>query len=139
RRDSDFDALAALPPFMSLRAAIRAKVSAARLGNASTSEAAATTKAAKSYFQFACALIAPPAPKLIAIGGLSGSGKSVLARALAVDLLPAPGAVLLRSDVVRKALFGVGETERLPPEAYGAEATNKVYTALAGKARRALS
>src|SRR5437016_1257974 len=31
RRDSDFDALAALPPFMSLRAAIRAKVTAARL------------------------------------------------------------------------------------------------------------
>src|SRR5256885_1120726 len=111
-RDSDFDALAALPLFMSLRAAIRAKVSAARLGNASTSEAAAITKAAKTYFQFACALIAPPAPKLIAIGGLSGSGKSVLARTLAAEILPAPGAVLLRSDVERKALFGVAEIGR---------------------------
>ena len=139
RRGSDLDALAALPLSMSLRAAIRAKVTAARLENAEATERAATVAAARTYFQFACDLIAPPAPKLIAIGGLSGTGKSLLARALAVDLLPAPGAVLLRSDVERKALFGAGETERLPPEAYSAEATNKVYATLAGKARRVLA
>jgi uncharacterized protein len=139
RRDSDLEALAALPLFMSLRAAIRAKVTAARLANAAAAERATIIKAAKTYFGFARELIAPPAPTLIAVGGLSGTGKSVLARALAAELLPAPGAVLLRSDVERKALFGVAETDRLAAEAYGAVATRKVYAALAGKARRVIA
>ena len=77
-----------------------------------------------------------PNRQLVAIGGLSGTGKSVLARALAPELLPLPGAVVLRSDVERKALFGVGETERLPEAAYPRETTAKVYAALAEKARR---
>jgi len=76
---------------------------------------------------------------LIAVGGLSGTGKSLLARALAPDLLPAPGAVLLRSDVERKAQYGVGETERLPPQAYAVEATRKVYATLAAKAQRSIA
>ena len=88
-------------------------------------EREAIAKAARTYFDLACALIAPPAPVLIAVGGLSGTGKSVLARVLAPDTLPAPGAVLLRSDVERKMLFGAAETERLPPEAYSAEATEQ--------------
>jgi predicted kinase len=138
-RDSDLDVLAALPLFMSLRAAIRAKVTAARLENVDAPERPAVTKAAATYFHLACELIAPPAPMLVAVGGLSGTGKSVLARALAADLLPAPGAVLLRSDVERKTMFGVGETERLPPDAYTAEATRKVYQALAAKAQRVIA
>ena len=52
---------------------------------------------------------------------------------------PAPGAVVLRSDVERKALFGVGETERLPQEAYAREVTAKVYAAIEDKARRVLA
>ena len=47
---------------------------------------------------------------MVAVGGLSGTGKSLLARALAPALAPAPGAVVIRSDVERKALFGKGET-----------------------------
>ena len=137
-RDADLDALAALPLFMSLRAAIRAKVTAARLTSAPADKSAAITAAATTYFRAACELIAPPAPTLLAVGGLSGTGKSVLARALAPDLMPAPGAVLLRSDVERKAMFGVGETDRLPKEAYGQETTHKVYAALAEKASRVL-
>ena len=139
RRDTDLDALAALPLFMSVRAAIRAKVTAARLANAVDAERAAIEKSAATYFRLACALIAPPAPTLVAVGGLSGTGKSVLARALAPDLAPAPGAVLLRSDVERKALFGVGETERLPAESYTKEATRKVYAVLAEKASRVIA
>src|SRR5207248_1090241 len=46
--------------------------------------------------------------------------------------------ILLRSDVERKALFGVAETERLPLDAYRAEATRKVYATLVGKARRVI-
>jgi uncharacterized protein len=136
RRDTDLDALAALPLFMSVRAAIRAKVTAARLKDAPEAERAAITAAAKAYFRLAGELIAPPAPTLLAVGGLSGTGKSVLSRALAPDLMPAPGAVLLRSDVERKTMFGVGETDALPKEAYAKEATQQVYAALAEKAAR---
>ena len=138
RRDADLDALAALPLFMSVRAAIRAKVTAARLTSTPADKSAATAAAATAYFRAACELIAPPAPTLLAVGGLSGSGKSVLARALAPDLMPAPGAVLLRSDVERKARFGAGETDRLPKEAYSEAATRKVYAALAEKTLRVL-
>jgi predicted kinase len=119
---------------MSMRAAIRAKVTAARLENATGGGALAT--AATTYFNTAKALIAPEPPVLVAIGGFSGTGKSVLARALAPGLSPAPGAIVLRSDVERKALFGAAETDRLPAEAYAAEATAKTYAALADKARR---
>ena len=136
RRDTDLDALAALPLFLSVRAAIRAKVTAARLKDAPATERAAIAAAARAYFRRAGELIAPPAPTLLAVGGLSGTGKSVLARALSPDLGPAPGAVLLRSDVERKTMFGAGETDPLPKEAYGQETTQKVYAALAEKALR---
>jgi uncharacterized protein len=137
RRDDDLDALAALPLFLSLRAAIRAKVTAARAKL--SDKRAETEQSARDYFALAQKLIAPPQPQLIAVGGLSGTGKSLLARALAPDTLPAPGAVLLRSDVERKAIYGVGETERLPQEAYAREVTAKVYAAIEAKAVRLLA
>ena len=65
-------------------------------------------------------MIEPPPPRLVAVGGLSGTGKSALARALAPDLGPAPGAVVLRSDIERKALFGKDEQDKLPADAYAA-------------------
>jgi aminoglycoside phosphotransferase family enzyme/predicted kinase len=134
---SDLDALAGLPLFMATRAAIRAKVTAARLAHAGDQGEAA--QSARTYFAFAQRLIDPPPPRLIAVGGLSGTGKSVLARALASEVPPLPGAVILRSDVERKALFGAAETERLPPRAYRTEATERVYALLSEKARRVLA
>jgi predicted kinase len=47
--------------------------------------------------------------------------------------------VVLRSDIERKALFGVAETERLPADAYTPDATARTYAALADKARRVAS
>ena len=76
---------------------------------------------------------------LVAVGGLSGTGKSVLARALAPAPAPAPGAVVLRSDVERKTLFGKDEHDRLPAEAYAPAVTARVYATIADKARRALA
>jgi predicted kinase len=137
-RDSDFDALAALPLFMSLRAAIRAKVTAARLANAKPDKADAIRKSAKCYFALALHLISPPPPRLIAVGGLSGTGKSVLARMLAPEFAPAPGAVVLRSDILRKRMFDLAETEKLPQKAYAPEVTEKLYGLLIDKARRAI-
>ena len=139
RRDDDLDALAALPLFLSVRAAIRAKVTAARLDDAATDKRPKIAQSAQTYFRLACRLIAPSSPRLIAVGGLSGTGKSVLARALAAHVAPDPGAVVVRSDVARKALFGVGETERLPAEAYTPEVMRKVYAVLGDKARRMIA
>ena len=135
RRIHDLDALAALPLFMSVRAAIRAKVTAARLRQDGSQPE--LTHSARDYAVLAQRLLAPARARLIAIGGLSGTGKSQLARALAPALPPLPGAVVLRSDVERKALFNASETERLPEAAYAAEATAKVYAALVEKAHRA--
>jgi predicted kinase len=60
---------------------------------------------------------------LIAVGGLSGTGKSTLARRLAAET----DAVWLRSDEVRKDLWGVAHTAKLPPEAYSKEFSDKTY------------
>lgn len=125
----DYGGLALLPLFMACRAAIRAHVSAAAGGAAE----------ARSYFSLAEALLAPPAPRLIAVGGLSGSGKSTVAEALAPEVGAVPGAVVLRSDVIRKRLFGLDPLARLPEAAYAPEVTQKVYAAMRDQAAAALA
>jgi uncharacterized protein len=138
-RAEDLDGLAALPFFLSLRAAIRARVTVARLDRAAATERSEIAGSARAYFAFAARAIAPPPPQLIAIGGLSGTGKTQLARALAPDIGPMPGAVIIRSDIERKTMFGVAETERLPERAYTSEVTERVYGVLTKKARRVLA
>ncbi|MEJ2431899.1 MAG: AAA family ATPase [Pseudolabrys sp.] len=141
RRVDDLNALAALPLFLSVRAVVRAKVTAARAKGHKehSADRAAAERSARDYFALAEKLIAPPPPRLVAVGGLSGTGKSLLARALALDLAPLPGAVVLRSDVERKALFGVAETERLPQEAYARDVSARVYATIEDKARRVIA
>jgi aminoglycoside phosphotransferase family enzyme/predicted kinase len=136
--EDHLDALSLLPLFLSMRAAIRAHVLLARLDQGAR-DSGNIRRAALGYFALACRLIAPPPPRLIAVGGLSGTGKSVLARALARFVAPEPGAAVLRSDVVRKRLFGVAETERLPAIAYSTETTARVYDGLADRAARLLA
>jgi uncharacterized protein len=122
-----------------MRAAIRAKVTAARMELAPPAKRPPIARAARGYFDLAVAAIVPPAPKLVAVGGLSGTGKTVLARAVAPRLKPMPGAVIARSDIERKALFGIAETEKLPADAYEEEVTARVYATLTEKARRILA
>jgi len=136
RRIEDCDGLAALPLFLSLRSAIRAMVTAARLERAAEDKRDRIVRAAQKYFRLALDLLAPTTPKVIATGGLSGTGKSVLAKGLAPFVAPLPGALVLRSDVERKTLFGKDEAERLPSEAYQAEVSEKVYAVLNDKAKR---
>jgi len=131
----NLDALASVPLFMSMRSAIRAHVMLAR----SAADKARNIETARAYFNLARALIHPPRPTLTAIGGLSGTGKSVLARGLAHFVAPRPGAVVLRSDVLRKQLLGVSETDRLPASAYQPEASERVYQELTQRAIRVLS
>jgi uncharacterized protein len=139
RRPEDLDALAALPFYLSMRAAIRAKVTAERRERAAPAAQAGIGDSARRYFALALRAIAPPPPILVATGGRSGTGKSALARALASRLAPLPGAVVLRSDAERKALFGLDERETLAPTAYAADVTARVYAAIADKARRAVA
>lgn len=139
RRAEDLDALAALPFFLAMRAAIRARVAAPRLEQAQADKRPSIARTARAYFDFAWRAIAPPAPRFVAVGGLSGTGKSKLARMLAPLVEPMPGAVVVRSDVERKALFGVGETEKLPTQAYDDAVTAQVYAVLADKACRVVT
>lgn len=135
----DFDGLRALPLFQALRAAIRAMVRAQRAGQRAGPEANTAFDEARRYFDHANRLIHPQPAHLILVGGLSGTGKSTLAAALAPLIGASPGAVHLRSDLERKSLFGANETERLGAEAYRAEVTQQVYERLAAKAARALA
>jgi aminoglycoside phosphotransferase family enzyme/predicted kinase len=139
RRVEDFDALAAMPFFLTTRAAIRAKVTAARMERLKDGERKSIAAAARAYFDFAMRAIVPPRPEFIVVGGLSGTGKSKLARMLAPEVNPMPGAVIVRSDVERKVLFGVGETEKLPADAYTEDVTARVYATLADQARRVVA
>lgn len=131
--------IAALPLYLSVRAQVRAKVGAASAAHAEGVEARAQAEEAAAYLALARRYLAPSTPGLTAIGGLSGSGKSTRARQMARALGPTPGAVLLRSDQLRKARFGQPETERLPPEAYRTEVSRAVYAELYEKAAAALA
>ncbi|HYP36915.1 MAG TPA: AAA family ATPase [Stellaceae bacterium] len=130
------DGLPAMPLFLSLRAAIRAHVTATAIDRvAHAKRKLEMTTEARRYLDLAARLLRPRPCRLIAIGGLSGSGKSTLAAALA----PKIGARVLRSDVTRKRLFGVAPETRLPAGAYTPEASRRVYDALRQRATAALA
>lgn len=126
--DAVWTGLAALPLLLSVRAAVRAHVAAH-----------ADPALGRRYLDAARAHLRSAPPQLRAVGGLSGSGKSTRARALAPALGGAPGAVVLRSDEVRKRLWGRGPLERLPPEAYAEAGGARTYAALFDAARRVLA
>lgn len=134
-RTADFGGLALLPLFLSCRAAVRAKTSlvAATL-HGDPNVAADLRSAARAYLEMAETLLRAAPPCLVAIGGLSGSGKSTLAMTLAPHLGAAPGAVVLRSDVVRKRLFGAGPHDSLGPDGYTADVNRRVYDELSARA-----
>jgi aminoglycoside phosphotransferase family enzyme/predicted kinase len=130
--------LVALPLFLAMRAAIRAKVELLRANTHAAEKAEATRKQARSYFDLARSFLTPTPPRLIGIGGLSGSGKSAISRAIAPYIGAFPGAVHIRSDVERKRLFGVAPTERLPASAYAPEVSDEVYAMCRKRALMAL-
>jgi uncharacterized protein len=139
-RTEEDDGLAAMPLFLSLRAGIRAHVTATALANlADQDKKPEMAEEARCYLDLAHLFLEPQPARLIAIGGLSGSGKSTLAAGLAPELGLRPGARVLRSDVTRKLALGAAPETRLPPEAYTAEISRRVYDALQEKARAALA
>lgn len=138
RAPNQIAGLAAMQLFISVRAAIRAKVTAAALENADDGARAGIEKDALRYFDFAEAVLIPTQPRLVGVGGLSGTGKSTLASRLAAAMKPFPGAVHLRSDVIRKRLMGAAEYDKLGEDGYAEEVTAKVYATLLEEAAAAL-
>lgn len=122
------DGLVLLPLFMSLRASIRAMVIAIQAANTENgAEAAKYRHQAEQFLDLAYQLLQRPKLQLIAIGGLSGSGKSTMAATLAPLIGAAPGARVLSTDRIRKKLFGLKAEARLPAESYTAENSQRVY------------
>lgn len=132
----DLDGLVLLPLFLSLRAQIRAHVLASIA--AYHADPSALHAEARRYLREADTYLQPTAPRLVAVGGLSGSGKSRCARSLAAGLGQGIGAVVLRTDVIRKRLSGCGPYDTLPPEAYTAESSARTYATLYADALRVL-
>jgi uncharacterized protein len=134
-RGAEDDGLAATPLFLSLRAAIRAHVTATALEHAASAVTGAKMACeARRYLGLAERFLQPQPCRLVAIGGLSGAGKSTLAEGLAPEIGSRPGARVLRSDVTRKLLLGVDPEERLPASAYTRETSARVYDAMRRKA-----
>ena len=127
-RNDETGGVAALPLLMSLRAGIRAHTSVAAARAQSHPEyRQAIVDEAGQYLALAGRLMRGGAPSLIAVGGLSGTGKSTLARALAPSLGSTPGARLVHTDALRKRLFGVAKSERLGRAAYRPAVSERVY------------
>ena len=123
------EGLAVLPLMLSVRAVVRAHVEA----NSGHDEGG------RAYLAAALRHLHPEPPRLFAVGGMSGTGKTTLARAVAPQLGASPGAVVLRSDEVRKRLSGVAPTDRLPPGAYAPGMSDRVHAALFAEAKSLLA
>lgn len=123
------ESLAALPLYLMLRAEIRAKVEGRQPGGAAH---------AQRYLTLARGFGTAAPPRLIAIGGLSGTGKSSLAKEIAWRTGQGAGAVHLRSDEIRKRLAGVDVMDRLPRSAYTPASSARVYGTLHQLAASAL-
>lgn len=131
-RGDDFDGLMLLPLYASYRATVRAKIAA--IAAAEGLEANRKTAEAACYLELSAQLLRAAEPRVMAIGGLSGSGKSTLAQALA----EACGAVVIRSDAVRKHLVGIALDEKAPKSAYVAAFSASTYAGLRERCERAL-
>lgn len=92
--------LSALPLFLSVRAAIRAMVLLQT--DQATGQTGASIMDARRYLAQAIGTLDTTRPFLVAVGGMSGTGKTVLARDLAAEIGHCPGAVHLRTDTERK-------------------------------------
>ena len=141
RRTGDWEVRLLVPFYACYRAVVREKVESFRLADPGITAARkrAAARRATSYFRLARELARRDArPRLILVGGLPGSGKSTIARALAGRI----GADCIASDVLRKELAGAEPGERLTAEVgagiYGAGMTELTYRELLVQAERQL-
>jgi uncharacterized protein len=133
----DVEALSLLPLFLSCRAAVRAKTDATAAGlQTDPARRVELVQSARDYVTMAQTLLRPPGARLVAVGGFSGCGKSTLAPALAPALGAVPGAIVLRTDEIRKQLLGVDPLSKLGAEGYTPAVSARVYAAALEQATR---
>lgn len=133
--ETAYGGLALLPLYEACHAAIRAKTGVIGLAAQADDARPGAEREARAYAELATAILdAPRHPRVIGVGGLSGSGKSALARALAART----GGVVLRSDAIRKGLLGLPPDRPAPPEAYAAGHTGAVYATMRRRAAAVL-
>jgi uncharacterized protein len=136
---AETDGLALVPFLMAVRAAVRAHVTAAQAADARSEPSTAALAEARGYFDLALLLLREPDVQLVAIGGLSGSGKSTIAGLVAPHIGAAPGARILNSDRIRKRLHRVPAESHLPESAYRPEMSRQVYATLCLEAAEAIA
>lgn len=126
----DEEALALLPLFMSIRASVRLAVEVER----------GRLEEAARYRTLAAQILDRHSPRIVAIGGLSGTGKSVLARRLAPELGGAAGARIIRTDQLRKSPDGnANASSSSDRDRYAPESREKVYLRLSKHVRDVVS
>jgi aminoglycoside phosphotransferase family enzyme/predicted kinase len=137
----DYGGLAVLRHYLVYRAMVRAKVACIRAhqGGIGPVEHGKAEGDYRDHLRLAERLAAPGTPALVLMHGVSGTGKSTLAQALAERL----GAVQVRSDVERKRLHGLDAAARsasaLGAGLYREDATRRTYAQLAEAAHDALA
>lgn len=121
----DWEGLQILPLYVSRQTYVRAKVTSFLLGDPAIpdQEKAAISETAALYYRLAWQLSQPKSGCIVLMTGLSGSGKSTTAQAIA----PSLQAVHIRSDAVRKHLAGVPLYERGGDDLYTPEMSAKTY------------
>ncbi|AFZ31658.1 adenylylsulfate kinase [Gloeocapsa sp. PCC 7428] len=124
----DWEGLQVLPLYLSRQSYVRAKVNSFLLDDPGVPETVKqeAAKTAAAYYKLAWEYTKPRQGKLILMSGLSGSGKSTVARQLARNTK----AIHIRSDAVRKHLAGIPLLERGGDEIYTTEMTQKTYARL---------
>ncbi|MCB0339608.1 MAG: AAA family ATPase, partial [Bdellovibrionales bacterium] len=126
-RSNDYSGLPLLSLYVGYRATVRAKVEALSGDNKHNEVKQLLLLAKRSVEEV-------PSPRLFAIGGLSGSGKSTIA----AELAPQINAIHIRSDAVRKHLVGIDLDKKAPRDAYTRKMGEKVYAEMVEKAKLAL-
>ncbi|MBI1212996.1 MAG: AAA family ATPase [Alphaproteobacteria bacterium] len=124
------ESLKALPLYLALRAEIRAKTEGRKPNG---------LESARHYLELVKRFAEQQPPRLLAIGGFSGTGKSSVAKEVAWRIGAPPGAVHLRSDEIRKRLAGAPLDQRLPQSEYTPAKSATTYTMLEELARGALA
>jgi uncharacterized protein len=125
----EYETLALLPWYLSIRAGIRAHANASLSVEKKVDGFTAKTfkLSAKYYLTQALTYLKPAPARLVAIGGFSGSGKSTLSAVIAPYIGSIPGALHIRSDVIRRKLINWDEYSPMPDSAYTGDMSQKVY------------
>jgi aminoglycoside phosphotransferase family enzyme/predicted kinase len=128
--------------FRAYRAVIRGKVAGILMGqeDVPAEQRRAAEVESRQHFELAESYAKPNSPpRVVVVMGLTGSGKSVVAGALAHRI----GAVLLSTDIVRKELAGEkpgrGRPVAVDSGAYAPESRERVYEEMARQAEEYLS